>query len=196
MVKLEMVFYKTGYTRLPRVVNITGAFKNWDEETQSFNSSGSEYLKKNRQLLDIKEKYFSVAEQWEREGRNFSALQWADSLKPKKEEQQKRETKVLTVLQLLEARIDYFLNHEKIKNGKLVKSDGTASMYRQLKNSLSAFTQKQYKKELSRYHFTDITLNFLLDYVVYLEKRGIENGNKAGLRQLLRIFRALVNHAA
>lgn len=196
MVKLEMVFYKTGYTRLPRVVNITGAFKNWDEETQSFNSSGSEYLKKNRQLLDIKEKYFSVAEQWEREGRNFSALQWADCLKPKKDEQQKRETKVLTVLQLLEARIDYFLNHEKIKNGKLVKSDGTASMYKQLKNSLSAFTQKQYKKELSRYHFTDITLNFLLDYVVYLEKRGIENGNKAGLRQLLRIFRALVNYAA
>ena len=28
-----------------------------------------------------------------------------------------------------------------------------------------------------------------------LERRGIENGNRAGLRQLLRIFRALVNYA-
>lgn len=25
MVKLEMIFYKTGYTRIPRVVSITGA---------------------------------------------------------------------------------------------------------------------------------------------------------------------------
>ena len=34
-----------------------------------------------------------------------------------------------------------------------------------------------------------------LEYIVYLERRGIENGNRAGLRQLLRIFRALVNYA-
>ena len=49
---------------------------------------------------------------------------------------------------------------------------------------------------MSRYYFTDITQTCLLEYVVFLEKRGIENGNKAGLRQLLRMFRALVNHAA
>ena len=49
---------------------------------------------------------------------------------------------------------------------------------------------------LSRYHFTDITQQFLLDYTLYLEKKGIENGNKAGLRQRLRSLRALVKHAA
>lgn len=31
MVKLEMIFYKTGYTRIPRVVNITGAYKCWNK---------------------------------------------------------------------------------------------------------------------------------------------------------------------
>lgn len=196
MVKLEMVFYKTGYNRIPRVVNVTGAYKNWDNESQSFTSSSSEYVKKNQLLLDIKGKYMSVAEQWEREERNFSVLQWADCFKPKAEEKEKKETKVLTVSQLLQARIDYFENHEKIKNGKLVKSIGTASMYKQLRNSLTNFVQTKYRKELSRYYFTDITQTFLLDYVVFLEKRGIENGNKAGLRQLLRMFRALVNHAA
>lgn len=36
MVKLEMVFYKTGYTRIPRVVSITGAYKHWDNNAQSF----------------------------------------------------------------------------------------------------------------------------------------------------------------
>ena len=121
--------------------------------------------------------------------------QWADCFKPKEEEKAKQESKVLTVLQLINARIEYFENHEKFKNGKLVKSVGTASMYKQFRTSLSAFTQKQYNKDLSRFYFTDITQKFLLEYIVYLERRGIENGNRAGLRQLLRIFRALVNYA-
>ena len=141
-------------------------------------------------------KYISVAEQREREERNFPVLQWADCFKSKGEEKEKKKTKMLTVSQLLQARLDYFENHEKIKNGKLVKSVGTASMYKQLRNSLANFVQTKFRKELSRYYFTDITQTCLLEYVVFLEKRGIENGNKAGLRQLLRMFRALVNHAA
>lgn len=137
----------------------------------------------------------SVAERWEKEWRNFSVLQWADCFKPKEEEKAKQELKVLTVLKLINVRIEYFENHEKFKNGKLVKSVGTASMYKQFRTSLSAFTQRQYNKDLSRFYFTDITQKFLLEYIVYLERRGIENGNRAGLRQLLRIFRALVNYA-
>lgn len=195
MVKLEMVFYKTGYNRIPRVVNVTGAYKNWDNDAQSFATSTSEYLRKNQLLLDLKGKYMSVAERWEKEERNFSVLQWADCFKPKEKEQKKQETKVLTVLQLIDARIEYFNNHEKFKNGKLVKSIGTAGMYKHLRTSLSAFTRKQYNKDLSRFYFTDITQKFLLEYIVYLERRGIENGNRAGLRQFLRIFRALVNYA-
>lgn len=136
MVKLEMIFYKTGYTRIPRVVSITGAYKCWNNETQSFESASSEYLKKNQLLLELKEKYMSVVERWEKEGRNFSVLQWADCLKPKEEEKAKQESKVLTVLQLINARIEYFENHEKFKNGKLVKSVGTASMYKQLRTTL------------------------------------------------------------
>lgn len=159
MVKLEMVFYKTGYTRIPRVVTITGAYKHWDNDAQSFTSSTSEYLKKNQMLLDLKGKYMSVAEQWEKENRNFSVLQWADCFKPKDEEKEKKDTKVLTVLQLINTRIEYFENHEKFKNGKLVKSIGTAGMYKQLRTSLSAFTQKQYNKELSRYYSNSPIMN-------------------------------------
>lgn len=80
-----------------------------------------------------------------------------------------------------------FENHEKFKNGKLVKSIGNAGMYKQLRTSLPEFTQKQYSKDLSRYY----SRNFLLEYIIYLERRGIENGNRAGLRQFLRMFRAL-----
>ena len=120
MVKLEMIFYKTGYTRIPRVVSITGAYKCWNNETQSFESASSEYLKKNQLLLELKEKYMSVAERWEKDGRNFSVLQWADCFKPKEEEKAKHESKVLTVLQLINARIEYFENHEKFKDRKSV----------------------------------------------------------------------------
>lgn len=167
-----MIFYKTGYTRIPRVVNITGAYKYWNNETQSFESASSEYLKKNQLLLELKEKYMSVAERWEKDGRNFSVLQWADCFKPKEEEKAKQESKVLTVLQLINARIEYCENHEKFKNGKLVKSVGTAGMYKQFRTSLSAFTLKQYNKDLSRFYFTDITQKFLLEYIVYLGRRG------------------------
>lgn len=150
-------------------------------KSQSFESASSEYLKKNQLLLELKEKYMSVAERWGKDGRNFSVLQWADCFKPKEEEKAKQESKVLTVLQLINARIEYFENHEKFKNGKLVKSVGTASMYKQFRTSLSAFTQKQYNKDLSRFYFTDITQKFLLEYIVYLERRGIENGNRGRL---------------
>lgn len=194
LVKLEMIFYKTGYTRVPRIVNISGAYKSWDQKSQSFKSTGSEYVKKNQLLLDIKEKYLQVAEQWVKEGHNFSALQWADCFK--KQEEEKPETKVLTVLQTIEERIHFFKNNEKYKNGKIIKSEGTAKNYQGFRNSLQEFTQNKYNTPLSRYHFTDITQQFLLDYTLYLEKKGIENGNKAGLRQRLRSLRALVKHAA
>lgn len=53
----------------------------------------------------------SVAERWEKERRNFSVLQWVDCFKQlKEEEQKKKETKVLTVLQLIEARIGWPAN--------------------------------------------------------------------------------------
>ena len=132
MVKLEMIFYKTGYTRIPRVVSITGAYKCWNNETLSFESASSEYLKKNQLLLELKEKYMSVAERWEKEWRNFSVLQWADCFKPKEEEKAKQELKVLTVLKLINVRIEYFETLEIFKNGKRFMSVGTARMYKQL----------------------------------------------------------------
>lgn len=113
---------------MPRVVSITGSYKCRNNETQSFESTSSEYLKKNQLLLELKEKCMSVVERQEKDGRTFSVLQWADCFNPNEEEKSKQESKVLTV------------------------------------------------------H-------------LYLERCGIENGNCAGLRQLLRIFRALVNYA-
>ena len=36
MVKLEMIFYKTGYTRIPRVVSITGSLQMLEQRNPEF----------------------------------------------------------------------------------------------------------------------------------------------------------------
>ena len=44
MVKLEIIFFKTGYARVPKVINITGLLKDWDVKSQSFRvGSGGHY---------------------------------------------------------------------------------------------------------------------------------------------------------
>lgn len=32
LVKLEMIFYKTGYARVPKVINTTGFYNEWNEK--------------------------------------------------------------------------------------------------------------------------------------------------------------------
>ncbi|MFI3259471.1 MAG: hypothetical protein R3Y16_05185 [Rikenellaceae bacterium] len=41
MVKLEMIFFKTGYARVTKVLNIAGPLKDWDNTSQSFKGGGS-----------------------------------------------------------------------------------------------------------------------------------------------------------
>lgn len=36
MVKLEMIFFKSGYARVPKVLEVTGLLKDWDAKSQSF----------------------------------------------------------------------------------------------------------------------------------------------------------------
>lgn len=42
MVKLEIIFFKTGYARVPKVINITGLLKDWDVKSQSFRVGSAE----------------------------------------------------------------------------------------------------------------------------------------------------------
>lgn len=79
---------------------------------------------------------------------------------------------------MIEEREAWFLKNEKFKNGRIITSMENACKYRTLKNSLSEFTLKLYGAPLSRYYFTDIDRKLLLDYTLFLEKRGGENGNR------------------
>lgn len=193
LVKLEMIFFQTNYVRVPKVLNITGPFKDWDNSSQSFNSNSSEAIQKNKMLLDLKLKYQKVAEEWEEEGRKWSPTEWAHCFDKKKEN--KVEERSLSVSQMIDFLIQKYSSKEREKNGKIVKSPATVKDYKITKKALDIFTQSQYKKPLSVFYFQDITKQFLLDFILHTQKIGIANGNKAGLKQKLRKIWAIVNYA-
>ena len=92
MVKLEMIFFKTGYARVPKVLNITGLLKDWDANAQCFKAGSPDAATKNKLLFDLRTKYLHVVETWEIEGRNWSPVQLSHCFDEVK--QQQTETKV------------------------------------------------------------------------------------------------------
>ena len=66
-VRLELVFFKTGFPRVPKVFNIIGEAKRWDSASQLFKGNDSLTAQKNELILKEKKKYLDVAELWESE---------------------------------------------------------------------------------------------------------------------------------
>lgn len=193
LVKLEMVLFKTGYARVAKVLNITGNLKEWDNKSQSFKSKTADSFKKNKSLSDLRLQYQNVAEEWEAEGRNWSPVEWTRYFDEEAEKQE--ECKVISIQQMIDDLIERFTNQQRFKNGKIVTSTSNAREYKFLKSSLSAFTKQKYGKAFSTYFFRDITEKFLLDYALYLQVKGAENGNKGAVVGRLKKFLAVFNHA-
>ena len=124
LVKLEIIFFQTGYNRVSKVLNITGPIKDWDNASQSFISKTSDSIKKNKMLLDLKLKYQKIAEEWEEEGRKWCPAELALSLDKKKEKDQS-----LSLSQMIDYLIIKFSEKEKDKNGKIVKSLSSVKDY-------------------------------------------------------------------
>lgn len=193
MVKLEMVFFKTGYARVPKVLNITGLMKDWDEKAQSFRIGSSDSTTKNKLLFDLRTKYLHVADTWESEGRNWSPVQLSHCFDEVKAATP--EVKVKSVVQMIDYLEEKFNEKKRIKNEQIVESTNNAKTYRYLRETLQEFTKEKYGKAFSSYFFSDITEQFLLDFAFWIKEQGIRNGNKAGLTSKLRRFRAVCNYA-
>lgn len=193
LVKLELVFFKTGYARVTKVINITGPLSDWNPQTQRFISKGVEATEKNKRLLDLKSRYLKVIEEWEEQNSVWAPVQWSHCLETTTKRE--KESKVLSVLQALDIIIEQMENRERIKNGKVLSSVGTARNYRDLKNTLTLFTKHKYNRALSGYYFNEITEGFVNDYAFFIEKRGIENGNGGGLESRLRRLYGLLYYA-
>ena len=193
MVKLEMIFFKSGYARVPKVLEVTGLLKDWDSKSQSFKVGSYEATTKNKILFDIRTQYLHIADKWEAEERNWSPVQLAHALDEVKTI--RSEVKVKSVQQMIEFLEAKFREKRKVKNGQIVESTTNAKRYMYLLRVLQQFTKEKYNKAFSTYFFADINEQFLLDFSFWIKERGIQNGNKGGLTHKLRLLRAVCNYA-
>ncbi|WP_274950068.1 hypothetical protein [Bacteroides cutis] len=104
LVKLEMIFFKTGYAGVPKVLSITRPFSEWDNETQCFTSKSSEAVEKNKRLLDLKTKYLKVAEDWGAENKSWAPVQWSHHFDT--QQQKKQDVKIISVAKALDLIIE------------------------------------------------------------------------------------------
>ena len=193
MVKLEMIFFKSGYARVPKVLEVTGLLKDWDSKSQSFKVGSYEATTKNKILFDLRTQYLHIADKWEAEERNWSPVQLAHALDEVKTI--RSEVKVKSVQQMIEFLEAKFREKKKVKNGQIVESTTNAKRYMYLLRVLQQFSKEKYKKAFSTYFFADINEQFLLDFSFWIKERGIQNGNKGGLTHKLRLLRAVCNYA-
>lgn len=191
-IKIEMILFQTGYTRVSKVLNITGLYKDWIPHNQCFSENSSDNIQRNQTLLDIKKKYMEVAEKWEREEKPWSPIQWSHSFDSTENQENKKESipkvKVLTVSRCFDIIIEEMGNRKRIRNGKVFTSSATARNYKYCRYTLRDFTQEVYGRNFSSYYFRDIDEQFMKDYVLYLQQRGLKKGNKGGVCERLRQF--------
>jgi integrase len=181
-----MIIYRPGYARVPKVTNVRGNAKDWDEKTQMFLPKSPEATEKNKTLAELKECYEKVAKQWDKEGKSWSPRQLSHCFEV--EEKKKEEIKVLPVSQCMDHIVTYLKNRKRFKNGKVLTSVNTARSYYYFKNALDEFTQDTYERKFSTYYFNEITEQFVKDFVLYTQERGAKNGNKAGLVPKLKLL--------
>ena len=141
VVKLEMVFFKTGYPRVTKVINISGPIKEWDAKTQQFTGRSDETAERNKRLLELRTKYLTIAEEWEAEGKSWAPVQWSHSFDAQKKK--KDSAKVVSLCKMFDILDDKIRNRERIKNGKVLTSFETARHYATFRTQLEEFTQKQ-----------------------------------------------------
>ena len=68
-VKLEMMFYKRGYARVTKGINITGLYSEWNQKSQHF--AGKDSSEKNKFLQQQKLKYLKIGERWDTQGKDW-----------------------------------------------------------------------------------------------------------------------------
>lgn len=195
LVKLELVLFQTDYPRVTKILDITGQYKDWDPKSQTFRPGSPDAYSKNRSLSEVCMRYQRVAEEWTTSGRLWSPVELSHCF-DRQQTASQPETRIRTVPQFINERIAYFASKERIKNGQIIVSNGTAKGYKRILRSLKTFTTIVYGKSLSSYFFKDIDAKFLSDYAFYLKRRGVENGNQGNLVTNLRALRALCNYAA
>lgn len=188
-VKLEMVFYKRGYARVTKVVNITGLYSEWNQKSQLF--VGKDSSEKNKLLQQQKLKYLKVGERWDAQGKNWIPVELSHYY----DTNPNYRNKYIPISDIIEELATKFDNQERYKNGRVLKSLSTSRKYRYLNTSLHQFTKSKYHQDLSKYRFRDLTEKFLQDFVVWVQIKAAKNGNTGDVSGKLRKLKTICLYA-
>ena len=188
-VKLEMVFYKRGYARVTKVINITGPYSEWSQKSQLF--VGKESFEKNKFLQQQKLKYLKVGERWEAQGKDWIPVELSHYY----DTDPNYRNKYIPISDVIEELAIKFDNQERYKNGRVLKSLSTSRKYRYLNTSLQQFTRSKYHRDFTKYWFRDLTQKFLQDFVVWVQIKAAKNGNTGDVSGKLRKLKAVCLYA-
>ena len=186
LVKLTLIFHKTGFARVSKEFYISGLYKDWSPKAQSFRGDSPQIKHKNPLLRNLKLKYLEIAERWEAEKKDWTPVELSHYFNKEKIIRDR----YITVPKMLDLMVEKFLERERFKNGWIITSQRNAEKYRRLKKQLTEFTHNKYRREFSKYLFRDITEKFLLEFAMYEQQRGARNGNLGGVQQKLKILHA------
>lgn len=103
----------------------------------------------------------------------------------------------LSISEVIDLLIEKSRTRVRVKNGNKVIGSSNVKVFKVLRNTLEKFVSERYKKPFSSYHFQDIDICFLTDYIIYLEKQAKDKGKgeKTTVPQRLKKFQAVFNHA-
>lgn len=190
---LKLVIYKTGYKREPKSLRYSVELKDWDKNKERLKSSSTQADVLNLYLNATEKKLYDQIYLWEINNIDWCPKQLVSILDRKSEKPQ--QTKADKVVVFIDRQIDYYKSKERIKNGEKTTGSSNWENYQWLKNSLFEFTKVKYKKDFNSYCFKDISESFMHSYSIYIQEKGLKNGNKGGLRHKLKNLKAVFNLA-
>lgn len=191
MVKLKLIFFKTGYDRIPKVIQISGKYDDWNQKRQLFDGNTKDIHDRNQLIIKEKLRYRKIAEKWESAGDDWIPTELAHYF----DQRGKDSIYYIRVSAMIYRIADQFHKQERMKNGHILTSSPNAKKYIVLNKTLGEFTRDVYRKEFSKYRFRDIDESFLLAFAMYLKKRGWQNGTGGGVQDKLKMLHATFSAA-
>ena len=188
-VKLEMMFYKRGYARVTKGINITGLYSEWNQKSQLF--AGKDSSEKNKFLQQQKLKYLKIGERWDTQGKDWIPVELSHYY----DTDPNYRNKYIPISDMIEELAVKFENQERYKNGRVLKSLSTSRKYQYLNTSLHQFAKSKYHQDFSKYRFRDLTEKFIQNFVVWIQIQAAKNGTGGDVNGKLRKLRAVCLYA-
>lgn len=100
----------------------------------------------------------------------------------------------ITVSSMIDLLVEKYKNQESFNGSVYKSSSNNAKEYQTLKRSLSNYVEAEYAKSFTFYYFKNITSEFVVSYVRYLEEQGAKAGHKVHISGKLKKLQAVFNH--